>query len=99
MSKRGSGVPLRDRARPPASFPGLDPTGHGRPPLVDACPARHCWVGDAVDADGVKRPGLLLEWRRGEAGWEGLVVYVARVRGQRWGLVQEWLASAQLTPR
>ena len=31
----------------------------------DACPARHCWVADAVDGFGVKRPGrwvMVEEW-------------------------------------
>ena len=36
-------------------------------------PARHCWVADAVDGHGVKRPGLLVEWRQAAAGWEGRV--------------------------
>lgn len=64
----------------------------------DACPARHCWVADAADGRGVKRPGLLLEWRQAEAGWEGRVVYAAEVRPGRWALLEEWLAATLLTP-
>ena len=56
------------------------------------CPARHCWVTAPVDG-GVPRPGLLLEWRRAERGWEGRVAYAARLRGDRWGAVEEWLPA------
>jgi hypothetical protein len=68
------------------------------PDLVQ-CPARHCWVVDSLD--GVKRAGLLLEWRRGTAGgaWEGRVVYLAKLRaGEEWTLVQEWVPAACLLP-
>ena len=91
--KRGSGVPLAQRVRgdlPPEQAPG------------DPCPARHCWVSGAVDAEGVKRPGLLLEWRRAQGRWEGRVVYVARLRpleaGGGWLTVEEWLPAELLTP-
>ena len=66
---------------------------------LDECPARHCWVSGAVDDAGVKRPGLLVEWRAGHAGWEGRVVYVAELRPGIWVLVEEWLAAALLAPR
>ena len=82
MVKRGSGIPLRDRVRT-----GGVPLGAA--PLGPRCPARHCWVADAVDGDGEKRPGLLLE---------GLVVYAARIRPHGWGLVQEWIPAELLTP-
>jgi hypothetical protein len=80
-----SGIPLAQRVRA-----GLS--------AYDECPARHCWVADAADGHGVKRPGLLLEWRRSDAGWEGRVVYAAQVRPGRWALVEEWVAAAALTP-
>jgi hypothetical protein len=84
MGGRG-GIPLSRRVRPPV-------------PTYDECPARHCWVADAVDASAVKRPGLLVEWRHGASGWQGRVVYVAEVRPDRWALVEEWVAAALLTP-
>ena len=62
----------------------------------DTCPARHCWVSDAADGRGVKRPGLLIEWRQSSAGWQGLVVYAAELRPGQWALVEEWLASELL---
>ncbi len=66
----------------------------------EECPARHCWVAGAADDLGVKRPGLLVEWREAPDGWEGRVVYVARLRsGGVWALVEEWLAASLLTPR
>jgi hypothetical protein len=61
------------------------------------CPARHCWVAGAVDDAGVKRPGLLVEWRTTETGWQGRVVYVAQLRAGVWALVEEWLPASLLT--
>ena len=87
--KRGSGVPLAQRVRgdlPPAQ----DPVGPD-------CPARHCWVSEAPDRAGVKRPGLLLEWRQGAAGWEGRVVYAVQLRADGWASVEEWVSAGLLT--
>lgn len=112
MARQGSGIPLRDRVRV-GGTPGRPPTGDSsgleqrpgvrpgvRPGSLPGpvCPARHCWVADAVDGDGEKRPGLLLEWRQRDRRWEGLVVYAARVRTGSWGLVQEWLPAELLAP-
>jgi hypothetical protein len=55
-------------------------------------------VSDAADGLGVKRPGLLVEWRRAAAGWEGRVVYAAELRAGQWALVEEWLPATLLTP-
>ena len=85
-SKQGSGVPLAERVRP------------GDAIVANPCPARHCWVAEAADGLGVKRPGLLVEWRQGSGGWEGRVVYAAAVRPDTWSLVEEWLPAASLTP-
>jgi hypothetical protein len=79
------GIPMSERVRPASS-------------TYDACPARHCWVADALDGHGVKRPGLLVEWRQVAEGWEGRVLYVADLRPGRWVLVEEWVAAALLTP-
>ena len=87
------GIPMSERVR--SSRPTYDPTHE---PTHDECPARHCWVADALDAQGVKRPGLLVEWRQTGQGWEGRVVYVARGRPDRWVLVEEWVSAALLTP-
>ena len=63
------------------------------------CQARHCWVSDAADRRGEKRPGLLVEWRTTESGgWEGLVIYAAELRAGEWAVVQEWLGEALLSP-
>ncbi|WP_246142720.1 hypothetical protein [Nocardioides rubriscoriae] len=59
---------------------------------------RHCWVADALDGHGVKRPGLLVEWRQAQVGWEGRVLYAAHVRPSSWTVVEEWLPAALLTP-
>lgn len=100
MNRTGSGIPLRDRVRvggtpAPSAARSWGATGAAPGPV---CPARHCWVADAVDGDGEKRPGLLLEWRQRDRRWEGLVVYAARVRTHGWGLVQEWVPAELLTP-
>lgn len=65
------------------------------------CPARHCWVADPADRAATKRPGLLVEWRRADAGsaWQGRVVYAAQLRAGRWALVEEWIDESLLTPR
>jgi hypothetical protein len=76
----------RTAERAPAPSPGAD------------CPARHCWVADAADRLGVKRPGLLVEWREASAGWQGRVVYVAELRPGEWATVEEWLPAGLLTP-
>ena len=65
----------------------------------DEGPARHCWVSGAADDAGVKRPGLLVEWRTGPLGWEGRVVYAAALRSGAWALVEEWLPASLLIPR
>jgi len=96
-SKRGMGIPLAQRVRAGTStHAALEPPS----------PAKHCWVADAVDGYGVKRPGLLVEWRQADAGWEGRVVYSARMRpadrdgetGHEWLVVEEWLPADLLTP-
>jgi hypothetical protein len=38
-----------------------------------------------------------VEWRRGAAAWEALVVYAVEDRGSV-TLVQQWLASSLVTP-
>ena len=47
---------------------------------------------------GAPRPGLLLEWRRGDGGWEGRVAYAAELRTERWGTVEEWLPAEVVAP-
>jgi hypothetical protein len=65
----------------------------------DECPMRHCWVSGAADEAGVKRPGLLVEWRAAGTAWEGRVVYAAELRTGVWALVEEWLPASLLAPR
>jgi hypothetical protein len=58
---------------------------------------RHCWVHDPPETPGTW-PGLLVEWRRRDAGWEGRVVY-AVPRPQGPALIETWLPAARLEPR
>ena len=90
---RGGGLPrlsMAERVRL-----GRDAT---TPPAEDGCPGRHCWVAEAADHAGVKRPGLLVEWRQGATGWEGRVVYLLRLRTGGWATAEEWVAADLLTP-
>lgn len=102
--RQGSGVPLSERVRVGAESGTQrsdSPQAPGSGPAVtpgEVCPARHCWVSDAVDGHGVRRPGLLVEWRQVASAWEGRVVYAARSRPDSWLLVEEWLPAALLTP-
>ncbi len=91
MRRTGPGIPLRDRVR--------GSPGRPSPAASDDVGGRHCWVLDAADGHGVKRAGLLLEWRRTTTGgWEGRVVYVALLRPDGWAAVEEWLPSERLAP-
>jgi hypothetical protein len=65
---RGDGTPLKDRARR-----GGAAATTGAPAEPDG--GRHCWVIDSPGHPG-RWPGVLLEWRRTERGWDGLVAYV-----------------------
>ncbi len=91
MNKRG-GVPLGERRRADEPRPSIEATR-------DRCPVRHCWVADAVDRQGVKRPGLLVEWRQAGTSWQGRVVYAAALRSGEWALVEEWLPAELLAPQ
>ena len=54
---------------------------------------RHCWV----DHEHGRVPGLLIEWRRTAAGWQGRVVHpVPEPAGAGWILVEEWLPETAL---
>ena len=55
----------------------------------------HCWV---ADAQGNRHPGLLLEWRKQDTGWVGLVTYVMADDAGGFSLVQEWVGSEALKP-
>jgi hypothetical protein len=82
MSRRGDRLTLAERS-------GLYRGDAERPPA-----GKHCWVVDAPGAPG-RWPGLLVEWRRGETGWEGRVTYTT-VFGDRFLLIEQWLAAAFL---
>jgi hypothetical protein len=66
--RRGEGLPLADRVRRGGTE--SEPTA----PLEHEG-GRHCWVVDAPAQPG-RYPGVLLEWRRRDQAWDGLVAYV-----------------------
>ncbi len=92
MNKRNEGPSLADRSARMRDGQGHEPT------TTTDCPARHCWVADASDGKGLNRPGLLLEWRTGSAGWEGRVAYAAELRAGEWSMVEEWVSALLLRP-
>jgi hypothetical protein len=55
---------------------------------IPRSPARHCFV------DG--EPALLVEWRWGNAGWEGRVISMVWA-DYGWATVERWLPSDQTT--
>jgi hypothetical protein len=90
MNKRGSfRTPMAQRV----SF--------GRPTSAsdDDCPARHCWAIEPADGSGIRRPGLLLEWRQtGDRLWLGRVIYAAQVRAGEWATLEHWMPAAHMEP-
>jgi hypothetical protein len=64
---------------------------HGHPPEPEPSAIRHCWV---LGEHG-RLPGLLLEWRRTVAGWQGRVVHPELDAGA-WVVVEEWLGADRL---
>ena len=85
MNKRGNWGPMADRVR------GDGERDSGPPPPSTF---KHCWV---MDRHG-RLPGLLLEWRRTESGYQGRVVRPVREDDTGWILVEEWLPAGLLEP-
>ncbi len=61
---------------------------------IPASSGRHCWVVGIPSAPG-RWPGLLAEWRRTAAGWEGRVIYAVDDDGAT-VLVEAWVAADAL---
>jgi len=97
MHRGRHGISLADRAAGsgvPAGGPGPTPDDRGRSRPAGQGHGRHCWVRDPPDAPGIW-PGLLVEWRQREDGWQGRVAYA--VVGEHGPvLVEAWLPAEQL---
>jgi hypothetical protein len=95
MNRGRHGGSLADRAArsgvPAAAPPGAPASG--RRPAGDGH-GRHCWVLDPPDAPGTW-PGLLVEWRQREDGWQGRVAYTL-LGAHGPVLVEAWLPADQL---
>ena len=86
--RRGEGTPLKDRVRRGA----VTETAAG----AEQDGGRHCWVVDSPGHPG-RWPGVLLEWRRSDRGWDGLVVYVIpEPHGDGVRLVERWVDAEHL---
>jgi hypothetical protein len=79
--------------RPPA---GTGPTDRRSDVRTTGGP-RHCWVVGYQLAPG-RWPGLLLQWRRTEHGWSGLVAFVVTGTDDDPVFLQLWLPAEQLRP-
>ena len=91
-----SGRSLGERAANSGVQPATPLPDGGAVPREDA-EGRHCWVRDPPEAPGTW-PGLLVEWRRRNGGWQGRVAYtVTGPHGP--ALVEAWLPAARLEPR
>ena len=88
---RGGGTPLRDRTRRGGSTADPSPEAGGGEPG-----GRHCWVVDSPGHPG-RWPGVLLEWRRADPGWAGLVAYVIpEPHGHGVSLAERWIGADHL---
>jgi hypothetical protein len=93
MHQGRSGRSLGERAADSGVRPDQPPQAPARPDPE----GRHCWVHDPPEGPGTW-PGLLIEWRRVETGWQGRVAYtVAGAHGS--ALVEAWLPAGRLEPR
>jgi hypothetical protein len=54
---------------------------------------RHVWVKRTFDP--TEHPGLVLEWRKAEKGWEALVTYVVESEARA---VTTWVPAHDLRP-
>lgn len=84
MSKRGSWGSMADRV---GRGPG-DAPSEPEPPTA----LKHCWV---TDRHG-RLPGLLLEWRRTESGFQGRVLRAVYEPDAGWIVCEEWLPAGLL---
>lgn len=60
-------------------------------------PPRHVWI---LNLDGEPRhrlAGLLVEWRKTDVGWEGLVITRLTEEGA-WMTVERWIHEDDLVP-
>lgn len=83
MSKRGNWGTLADR---------ITHTQETAAPAPAPPPIKPCWV---TDRHG-RLPGLLLEWRRTDAGFHGRVVRAVIDDHGDWIVVEEWLPAELL---
>jgi len=87
MSKRGSWGSMADRVERADQRSVAGPAVPEPPPAL-----KHCWV---TDQHG-RLPGLLLEWRRTESGFQGRVLHAVHEQDTGWMVVEEWLPAASL---
>ena len=98
LGARAADSGVRPEGRPgggPVPSPGVLAGGYAA--AGSGGEGRHCWVRDPPEAPGTW-PGLLVEWRQRDGGWQGRVAYtVTGPHGP--ALVEAWLPAARLEPR
>jgi hypothetical protein len=82
--------------RPSQSVLRQRPLLTGRPSDETNVRQHHCWVEGPADDPG-PWPGLLIEWRRGPAGWLALVIYIV-TDGTTSTTIQGWLPAGSIRP-
>jgi len=93
MNKRGAAHWHPTMAERVAATRRTPPTTSAPPPPSPLERLKHCWVSD----EHGRLPGLLLEWRKVVAGWQGRVVHPVPEPGtEGWILVEEWLPAELL---
>jgi hypothetical protein len=94
LGERAAASGVRTEVPVPAGVPA---GGQAYAAAGDGGEGRHCWVRDPPETPGTW-PGLLVEWRQRDGGWQGRVAYtVAGPHGP--ALVEAWLPAARLEPR
>jgi hypothetical protein len=90
MNKRGAWGSMSQRVSQDAAAQDAE----ARPTQPQPSGIKHCWVDD----EHGRMPGLLLQWRRTESGFQGRVVRPVLDPEWGWVVVDEWLPASSLGP-
>ena len=94
MSRRSQWGAMHDRVAQGHAAPTTASPSRSEAPSPSGVPTalKHCWVSD----ENGRLPGLLLQWRRMDSGYEGRVVRPVHDAELGWIVVEEWLPASCL---